>query len=271
MSRKSLILIVSIFAQLHIHTMDEPMDIEKSISIPASFCYLANLPGDIWDLIAYYLTFDMESEEEFIERTKTATKKNIPLKYYYKDFQIPPRLLPEEPNAVYSCRGAGSILTAFCPNEMNVALLNANNLKIVNIKKDKLIHEQNLVTKDYQHIALSRNAAMFATIHSEEYYDDEVIDDKYIATIMNISSKKTQQFDIPDNFRHSLIAFNKQGTYIILHGVDYTRIENLDPMPHHLIFPITVNEQDATLPKKTLQHYFQQRGVCNDISSSIAD
>ena len=266
--------------------MDEPMDIEKRISTPASF-YLVMLPGDIWDLIARYLRFyDIESKKECIERTKTAIKKNIPLKYYYKDFQIPPRLFPEEPNAIYSCiRGAGSILTAFCPNEMNVALLNANNLKIVNIKKDKLIHEQNLVTKDYQHIALSRNATMFATVDiRKEIRKNMCYFNIKFLTIQNIASKKSETIKLPNGFAldHSVpLAFNKQGTYIILHGIDYaitndcafgdrTNITKA-PVACYMMFPVTVNEQDIVPGKKTLQHYFQQRCICKEIASSETD
>ena len=84
---------------------------------------------------------------------------------------------------------------------------------------------------------------------------------------------------MPDNFRHSLIAFNKQGTHIILHGADCTQVKNMvfsigddatqEFMPHHLIFPVTVNEQNAVPSKKTLQHYFQQRRICKDITKSI--
>lgn len=75
---KNIILALSIITSLHIHAMDkqEPMDIEENQAIQQLPNHFAKLPMDILDYIAQFLTFDdIESEEEFIERTKKTIKK----------------------------------------------------------------------------------------------------------------------------------------------------------------------------------------------------
>jgi hypothetical protein len=176
------------------------------------------------------------------------------------------------------------ILTGYCPNEINIALLNLNNIKIVNTNKDQEIYKETLPKERYQHIALSRGAHMFATMHEERKVDNTPRRGEamcYIVTnlltIKNIASQKADALEFPANFRvgeensSTVFAFNKQGTHLILRGVDYTQTENMtandmEKNPHHRIIPVTINRPHPEQKKKTLQHYFEQKLICKNIT-----
>jgi hypothetical protein len=128
----------------------------------------------------------------------------------------------------------------------------------------------------YSKIAISNNINIVATTHTEEDTSNcgniEVMDYKKVLTIKNMISQKIESYDIPDNFLlphqsvYPAIAFNKQGTNIIVHGNDYSLCNNLsNPIQHHIIFPVTVNTPDQdTDNKKTLEKYFETHMICKN-------
>ena len=269
---KKITLILSLITTLHTHTMEnnEPIQLEEN-----TFNYLAILSPDIQNLIAQFLIFhDIESAEEFIERTETTTPKDIPTKY----FLSPANDLPSR-DIFYN-----NTLTGFCPNKNNFVLLDSNNLKIINTNKDQEIYQETFERKDfrYTHIALSRGAHMFATIHETRkrdrtpHYGERI---RYIRTehltIKNITSKIVEELELPGNFkpahRQTSLAFNKEGTHIILRGVDYTQSQalsahDMEKNPHHIIIPVpvTINEPLPKPKTKTLKHYFQHKLICKN-------
>ncbi len=94
---------------------------------------------------------------------------------------------------------------------------------------------------------------------------------KEIVNIVNLTTADTEKYDIPHSFAlpshntHPTIAFNKQGTHIIVHGNDHDKLQDLswdeikqNPIRHHIIFPITLNTPKtcplSTLPTDVLDH-----------------
>ena len=285
--KKNIILALSIITTLNIHAMhEEPMDIEENQPVQQLPCYLAMLPMDILDYIAHFLIFDdIESEEEFIERTKIKSNKS-PESYI--------KYLPKFEWGM----GLNGTLIGCCPNETKVALLSllcgtgaTPALTIIDEEKDELLHQTPLCQKNYQHIALSRGANMLATIDEDRKVDDTPGDTEemeysltYFLTVKNTASQKTERLEIPDIFlpggptlssAHTntsmVLAFKKEGTHIIVRGLNYilptTKDFPSNPMPHHMIFPVTINESPV-LSKKTLQHYFAQKKVCKSITDN---
>lgn len=235
--------------------------------------------------------FMSESKEEFIARTKTP-QKPIPNKYYSpEDETLLKKTLKypswsSEKGKYHLKMPRKPFLSAYSPDEINIALIDPSShiLKIFNIKKDQLLHTQELETETYRtHLALSNNAIMFAVMceYSQEdtrpVYEEinPPIISNYIM-VQNIVLQKTETFNIPDIMgidykRDSIpLAFNKDGTHIILHGKDYRPSSDLlekcikkEPQDYHLIFPLTI------APKILLQDYFQKKGICKKVARTI--
>jgi hypothetical protein len=298
---KKIFILLSIITVASTEAMNEPMDIEetssnqvqieKHCSIKEFVELLISLPSDVQNYIAQLLTFeDIESAEEFITRTKNAIKKTVPKKYYYKDFKAPSYdfssdldggLTPLRPTAI----------AGFCPNEIYLALLpsGSENLNIINTRNDHL-----LCTEDspqhpntfHKNVAISRGTHMVATII--EYLERNMRprrteEMRYITTdtvtIKNIATLETEEHVIPSYFKipnadYPTITcdFKKEGTHIILHGIDHSKTENqtssskegrcpeiYNKTPHHLIFPVTVNGPYTGPNKKTLLHYLANK------------
>src|SRR5690606_9010428 len=123
-----------------------------------------------------------------------------------------------------------------------------------------------IVKKKYSHLAINSRANMFATIEEVREIDNtprrtEVM--HYIITtkltIQNIAIKTAQEFVIPGGFRcvsadkHPTIAFNKQGTDLIIHGTDYSKNQlsvngvEKNPVQHHIIVPIAINTRKVSV------------------------
>ena len=249
------------------------------------------LPLDIQDLIASFLPFhDTESEQEFIERTKT--KKGVPKEY---EMYCP----------LAKMMSISTVpISTFCPNNKTVAIFYlyqshknfkaSSTLIFVDRHTNKKIYKSHPDKNHIAYIAISRNATIFATIHQEEDYSNyftETMDYKNILSIKNINSQKEEIPVIPENFSilgkttYPTIAFNKQGTHIILRGHDFDQSfyddEHVSTNPsstkdmkktvHHIIFPLTTTLDQNSDNTKTLAKYFKQRAVCKDFIKQIAD
>lgn len=243
------------------------MEVETNTTKSTKPCWFLKIPHETHDIIASFLIFDdIESEQEFIERTKKIKIDHIP-KNYLKHF-------------LFSFTSF-NIFSGYCPNNTTIAILINQTLIILNKKNNQKLYTEQLNTESPSKIAISRNMNMFATINKE--WDSsrsgftEVMRYKTVLSIKNITSQKTECHTVPDYFiipsasEYPAIAFNKQGTHIILHSNNYNKITDdsiyayKNPIQHHMIFPLTVNTPDqSTDNKKTLEKYFRQQMVCKN-------
>jgi hypothetical protein len=248
-------------------------------------CYFELLPHELLNYIAEFLPFnDRESEEEFIARTRIP--KKVPREYY----QYVP--VPTE-FCIFKKLHTHSVV--FSADETKIALYmlfyHANEtqssrlLTIFDLKtKQVLLHDEDLPSTASKHIALSRSGDMFAYIQSTLDVNAKCVDDKgcssTVLVIKNNSTKATQQFVIRDSFYNiSSVDFNKQETHMIVHGIDYNKLDTAAPGKlsmkeplHHLIFPLQSKEsnmQNTNTHKNTLEEYFRRCRVCNKIGSTL--
>lgn len=255
--------------------MKRTEDLTLAPSSQQKTCYFTLLPCEVKNLITKYLTFDdRESEEEFITRTKIP--KNVPLDHY-------DHLLCSFPF------GSREHKSVFCPNETHIAVLESlhctatkkrNSLTIFNVKTKNIKDIRLIRSTASMQIALSRFGTMLAYINVMANLPLPFNDDmhyNYTIVTENINTtKEIKEFLIPKSFHHeSLIAFNKQGDRIIVHGTDSRKLNGSETKEdlknnssmHHLIFPLKSKPQDGKDLEKTLEEYFRQRLVCKDIRS----
>ncbi len=263
--QKKIVFLMSMLIIHQTYGMHTPMEIEiadsiieKKTDFKELLRNIITLPTDIKRYI--FQIMPRESHDEFIERIKTTTKKTIPDYYYYKNFQ--------KPQLGKGGRDKMNIPTAgLCPYNDYVAVLNGKHLQIINTHNHSIIHTEKLPRSNYKNIALSCNPHTIATIHKEKR------DVRYssgfsfsfasanVLTIKNIHTQKTESFDLPShfevahaNYQSPEFGFNKEGTDLILRGVDDQKEQtcSCDPeslcdvtcqdMPHHLIIPVTINQ-----------------------------
>ena len=239
---------------------------------------LSTIMKEITDHIAYFLTFDdIESKQEFLERTKPKKKQLVP--------DSCRKHLP-----AWRC----CILSAFCPNKAAIALIQTSpclrndffrtSLVIIDLKNDQTIHEEQLYENNYHALTLSRGTNSFATLHQQfiPHKNLHTKKSKYkqIITMKNTATKKTKPFKVPNHFASSHIPstfsldFNKQETDIIIHGVANKESSNNStynnsniPIRHHIIIPLITDKTKIHLDKKTLDRYFAQRMVCKNFKN----
>jgi hypothetical protein len=219
--------------------------------------------SNVLDLIAQFLPFhDVETEEEFIERTKT----------------LQPLAVDEIPEEYITCLPFNNTTIndincyGYCPNNSLIAVLHEppNNeytdmgsnlyLSIINRKKEQknpqAVHKIDWWSPTFRQLAISRDGNWVAIIgfvvrHSENSRS-EALGYKNVLEITNLSTKRMQQYDI----KMTTVAFNKQGTKIILHDHYY---------PHQIIPLITDITGATEEPKKTFAKYCAQRGICKNL------
>lgn len=273
---KNIFIILSIITiSVYTYAMEVENDItEMEVEIKPS--PLLMLPLEIQNFVATFLLFNGEEEEQrFIERT--AHKRKV----------LPEKCFDHIPS--FTTFGpAVNTLSAYCPHNKTIALLiklynsgkSTRTLMLIDRYSNQKICDMPLNQGRISTIAISCNRDMFATIHHEEDCGcgaTEVMDYKTILSIKNINTQKEKLHIIPDNFSfntnsdYSTIAFNKQGTHIILYGNDMNKPCNnvSSPIQHHMIFPVTViaSSQSAN---NNLEKYFRQQGVCKDLVKQIA-
>jgi hypothetical protein len=245
----------------------------QAMKTQSPVCFFKGMTNDITDKIANFLSF--ESEQEFIKRTKTIAKK-----------EAPTCCLKHLPTGEL---GMG-LITAYSPNEKEIALLQSevwpqfgsinSALAIIDIKKNRLLYKEHFNQKTYTSLAISQCAKVFATTHTELDTSEGLCTDtphfKAILTIKHIALEKTKILGIHDYFKDPYsfmspsIAFNKQGTHIIAHYINYNRsADHSGPTAEHMIIPIT-NDISDILPNKTaLDSYFARRMICKKLSNQL--
>jgi hypothetical protein len=248
------------------------------------------LPTEVQNYLAEFLTFDdIETETEFIERSKVKKINSSHAKYYKhinENNNIFNNDIFPDLSSDYSSQGT---LSAECPNKKKIALLELRcsnfqpKIVIVNTVQNVPLYTNTIAQNQYTDLAISRCATLLATIYEQHKHltsdRREIMHYQIINTleIKNINTNKLFTYTLPDNFmlpkhkEHHLIAFNKQGTHVIIHGTDLTKStlstndrEN-NPTEHHILIPITFNQTDEIVPAKQLHHYFEQKMICKQL------
>lgn len=260
---KKIYLFFIMIGVLQIHAMDMPV-----------VCYLAQIPCDVQSLIAYYLTCEDETKEEFIKRT------------------LPEKNSSEAFNAffcknIFLLEGVKKYCAAFGCNYTNIALIRMfhqnTTCTLFELEPDqsiKLIKKNDpLVPANYSAVAISQTGTMFATIatkcinpSSSTYKKNKVI---HTLCIYKIGKKSPMMRYIPGYIENILAtAFNKQGTHLIVHGtlneVESTK-KNAKELKPYLMYPLKTNKsihiekQRSKSFKNELEKYFYEKKVCKKI------
>jgi hypothetical protein len=248
--KKYMILALFVFYQSH------------AMEVEIEPCYLATMPCDILDLIASFL---METEEQFVARTRVINKKLfatedcVTFLENYGFHYARGALCPDETKALLFIRKQLLLDDGRCNYLDNMVIIDRKE----NNDDKKIIYQRELDNVEtYDDIALSNGGSMIAMFHQEkECYEGE--DCTYdIFEIQKIATQKKREicmFGISDP---KIIAFNKQGTHFIAHGKDPITKEAI-----HKIFPlkrVDPNKQQIVVkPTNKLQEYFRDKFVCN--------
>jgi len=264
------IIIITIVISCHLNAM-EPQ---------TAPCFFKNMPTDIMDLIASFLTFDdVETEEEFIDREKTTSqyepekllndketrdeKIEKPISWLKKHKTFEDKEI-EDHNVyfvVYSPDNAICAMTYGDP-----CLDQTYYLSIIDTKTKQELHNIGLRNNDpnkyYFHFAISSSRNIFATIYSKKMENKFF---KSFIKIHNLYTQKEEEYpNLPENIE--TIAFNKQGTHLIMHSIRYDFTSNTHVL-EHTIFPLTTTlDNNHTMPQKTLSHYFEQKMICKNFT-----
>ncbi|HLJ31002.1 MAG TPA: hypothetical protein VKU36_01065 [Candidatus Babeliales bacterium] len=279
---KKLLLITFSFITLHVYAMKMEIETIKPL-FPAG--WLTSLPIDFTNEVAEFLFADIEeTEQEFIQRTKALKLwREIPLEYLN---HLPSYSIHHQ-EYLHVAESSDNNIVALLHKEGNYTIGERGfktlpTLLIINKKNNQLLHNKQITKKEFLHIAVPRDGNRIGTLHSESYLKSvtqETFGYKHIVTVTNLVTEKIQTYDLPDYFdlprKHPTIAFNKQGTDLIVHGknndilyhspLSFDEIEK-NPIRHHIILPLTKNRPDSSVDnKKTLQRYFAQHLICKDL------
>jgi hypothetical protein len=221
---------------------------------------LLPFPIEVLDRIAYYLPCnDQERQEEFIERTqKIRIPHHIPEKYRNHIPKHGPVKLFFE------------FTSAYCPDNSVIAIIEQDKqafrikptVCLVNTKNNQKIYAENVDQNLYSKIAVSRHGDMFAllTTPSKGLYPQP----GPTLIIKNIHTQKIEfhrniSLSVPWEKVYPGIAFNKQGTQIIIFNGKYHHIIYLMVNPTHL----EVNS------KRTFAQYCAQQRICKDLNKQL--
>ncbi len=221
---------------------------------------LKRIPIDILDRIAQFLPFhDVETDEEFIERTQALTiRKAIPeICYFPYEIQS---IACSPDNAIYAlsgnCNGTydvGHDIVQY-PKEPN------DNFLMINRKTNK--KQQYGIGKNHHKLAISSDEKLVAIIRTSYnmYPINGFVKEECLKVTHSESAKirsdyhDITSYELRDN--HPAIAFNKQGTKIIVHTAH----------AQHIIFSVPSNQENQnTDNKKTFAKYCAQRGICKNL------
>ncbi len=244
-------------------------------------CSLQNMPVEMMNLIASFLTFDdVETEKEFINREKTTSQyePRDPFnteKAKDKKIEKPIALLKEFRASEGKKLDNGDIyFIVYSPNNAICAMTYGDpccsgeyHLSIINIKTQKELHNIYLRYNDpekyYLHLAVSSCGNIFATCYTNNKAGD------YHRPYTKINNLRTKTKERPNHYLGSTydedkIAFNKQGTHMIMHSTKYDSSSHTHT-PAHTIIPLIATLENHPLPQKTLSRYFVQKGICKNL------
>jgi hypothetical protein len=266
--KKYLIIILSIIT-IHTHAMETEKSTNAIIPINVTHCHI-----DILDHIAQFLPFhDYEFEKEFVDRTQVLTMRQLPKEcfiYFSKKYSA------YSPNNVIvaasekECFPKHDLVQSSEPSSPQIC--------IINRKTNEKKYYKNVIGNFYQKLAVSDDGSMIATIYAN--YDRDPLTGEttkqlnlvvtYLNPDPNNPCDSGSRYDIPSSFEicdeHPTIAFNKQGTNIIVHS------EN----SQHIIFQLRLNGPIDNRPQpntdfiKTFAKYCAQRGICKNLITHIA-
>jgi len=282
---KSIFFIIAFIIQtVPISAMDGMMNLDSAIEQANKIdknCYIASFPVDIQNEIAQYLTFyDREDEAEFIERTKVIPQgdKNRPISYLNGEIKIDKwhsfgkgscsfiaknSKIQSFKNAHYfpiheGYKTCDSNHLFSCSPDCSTFIWGYDNW--CNHQKFKIFNTKN---SHWTYLTMNLDIAVAVAVSSGATHIALVIKTSelespfYTLKIIN-TADKTQIFQVSEKIKS--VAFNKQGTQVIIHY----------PNDEYKIFPISRIMMQAShqeKSKKTLSHYFLQRGVCKKLNS----
>lgn len=252
------------------------MDIEQQPS--SQICWLLSLPQEILKIIGHFLCDNIiETKQDFINRTKYMTYGDTPFTYD---------------------REGKSTFSAYCPNHDKCAYLTISHIKnkfspiidnqqilftILNEKNDLTLHQENISAQGYKTIGLSQDGNIFATLYIEHDASGDLCTDvhRYQSTLMIkniISHKRTfftlhNHFDDPFGFNSPTLAFNKQGTLLIVHYYNDNKPQDKNDntrqskREYKIFKDKRASYRDA--PENPLSKYFAYRMVCKDVTKQI--
>ena len=214
---------------------------------------LTKLPVEIQNYIAFF-AYEYELEKEFVERNH---KQKYVKFEYYKNFIVP---------SDRKCKGYSA---TFCPAQDNIAFLElfckdslSSKLTIIDRIHNKAVHTENMDNIIHSSVALSRRADMCAIVQTRTIPLRDLVPIKTSVNMLmvkHIGTDTVQEFPVPNYFPTiEAIAFNKQGTSIIVDGYKQ----------QHIIFPLKVDAENARTSDKPLQYYFNKKMICQNLASN---
>jgi len=255
----------------HILVEQGKVVVNKQAYFKELLTHSAKLPTDLKKYVFNFLFHNLEFHDEFLTRVKSTEKKQVPIKYYYKDLNA-----VEFGNPIAgSFRGVLNIPTGWCPYQTNVVVLNRKYLQIIDSRNDSILYAQGTASHSCTHIALASDNHTIATIHKKEkisptYPSPEstrvfsnMLTVKNLITLEAKSQDIDAQFGVahPDHLQLGF-GFNKQGTHIIIRGMDYQNKQSssddepfekdFDFMPDHVIIPVPINKPETHVSKYAL-------------------
>jgi len=288
---KKIVIMTSFFLFFQLSAMKNNL---TSDTVKNAIYYLTHIPLDIQNFIAQFL---METEEEFIERTR---QEKYSAQYYdellshircfvlynnkIKEIKINKIYREVETNKIHKERVFEVIIIDTCNAETKLIYKDRPESFALS---EKVEFAAALCAGDYRYYCIIPYYSRVPHCTNEEIKADTIIYEEhkeYIRAqngyyevkalcLSNFKINKTKEF--PTKISESQgIAFNKQGTHIIVHGNKYTKKDGvLIKEKEYQIFPLTTKERNA-MPKNAdkeninlLHYYLREKGVCKVIAN----
>jgi len=259
------ILLLCMIVTFHVRSMEVVQD----PYVPNdSVCYLFAMPIDILNYITGWLMW--ESEKECVERINIV--KTVPEKFFHW-FPFESRRC-----SAWESNIASGVKAFFCPDETKIALYEVvcgiccgPQLVIIDDEQEreenKVIYNGQLEAGSYRTMGLSSLGHMIAVIYKQSVdYDDIQLGYRDVLVVKKMATQEVRKFDFPDCFTPITLAFNKQGTHVVMHGDEVMcgrkeskhivfALKNSDPEPHNAI----------AKPEHLLQDYCRHNRICKNI------
>ncbi len=233
-------------------------------------CYLAQMPCDILDNIVSFL---METDEEFIARTRVKKEITEECRIFFNDLDMKCQrwsFCPDKTKLVAAVHHPYEIPDYATPlYYLMIIDLHKNNDIKIKYKEQLFYHPVNgyYSVNHYDRVALSPGGSMIAMFHAERECRNGEMHCEYIFHIRRVNEEKERKIDFPYSFYPEIIAFNKQGTLLVAHGQDKSTQKDV-----HQIF--SLKTVDSNTPYKVdcsnkSQNYLKDKFVCNKLCRSL--
>jgi hypothetical protein len=263
--KKYLVIMLSLIT-MHTHAM-ETENITETIT-PIN---LSKIPQELLDRIAQFLSFyDYETEEEFIERTKALTIKPLNCALYFS-----PKYLVCSPNNAIIAASEKAHFSKY--DTVQSSEPSQPQICTIDRRTTQRKTYNNIIGNFHQKLAVSNCGNFIATIYTNHYYyplsqkstQQLTLNITSLPLNPNDQSNGDSYRNIPQSFKlcdkHPTIAFNKQGTDIIVHAKNIPN-ENAQ----HCIFPLSAHTRNPLADeKKTFAKYCAQRRICKNLMQQI--